>query len=224
MSFFDKLLGRKKGKPSVDVDFTKLLDVVSEYGEVIAETKTLLRPMHELPHSRFRIRSALAFCVSGGAVPRDMAREAYALTESFWPSPAAERFVSLNSRLLNGGATSLSPKELEDHATAIGLVNQGRADRAAEFDLLVKWYEGLIVHRLIPERRLDKNEAELLKDLLEESVAGDAAWYDEIMGTLRGQGENVVMGGDATAEEFAKEVNFIHRDLKTIRQLIDEIP
>lgn len=224
MGLFDKLRGKSSRKPAIDVDFTKILKVVGAYGGVIEHGTSLIRPMKDLPFSKFRVRSALAFGAAGGVIPLDIAREAYSATEGFWPSHAAIPFLEIHARITEHGASGVSPREIAWYAETVQSVAEGQAERQREFDLLVKWYRGLIIHLKAADRRLTSTEAGTLKGLLRRSVARDGAWFSEVTDVLKGKGGAITVADGSDAESFAKELNFVGHDLAGVRKLLTEIP
>lgn len=180
--------------------------------------------MHELPYSRVAIRRALALCTTGRKVPKDTARIAYSSTESFWPSQLAYPIGELHQRVVGQGAEALSPEETRTYVGAVQLVNQKELERSKEFDLLVKWYEGLMIHLLKEERRLEAQEAQDLRNLLQDSIAGDAEWLSEVQRGLKEGGGSISVPEEATAEQVVEELNFINHDVELVRKLVDEIP
>src|SRR5690625_304593 len=224
MGLFDKLRGKSANKPAINIDFTKTLDVVSAYGEILEHGTSLIRPMKDLPFSKYGVRSALAFGAAGGAIPFDTAREAYGATEGFWPSPAAVPFIKLHARITEHGASEVSPKEIAEYAETIQSVAEGQVERQREFDLLVKWYQGLIVHLKAADRRLTATEAGILKGLLQRSVARDGAWFSVVMDMLKANDGSIAAADGSDVEGFAKEVNFVNHDLAGVRKLLNEIP
>jgi hypothetical protein len=224
MGLFDRLRRRSETTPAIDIDFSKTLDVVSAYGSLLENGTALVRPMKDLPFSKCSVRSALAFGASGGVVPMDAARDAYAATEGFWPSHAAAPFSELHSRIAERGTGGVGVREMAEYASTIQSVTEGDAERRVEFDLLVKWNRGIFVHLYAAHRRLSRKETGLLRELLKRSVARDGAWFSTVMDALKGQGGAVPVGQVADPEGFVKEVNFVNHDLALIRKLLSEIP
>src|SRR5690625_8029164 len=111
MGLFDKLRGKSANKPAINIDFTKTLDVVSAYGEILEHGTSLIRAMKDLPFSKYGVRTARAFGAAGGAIPFDPAREACGAAEGRWPSPGAVPCITRHGPRSGPGATEVSATE-----------------------------------------------------------------------------------------------------------------
>jgi hypothetical protein len=225
MGLFKRLLGREDGKVLDNVDLSKMLETIEAYGVVLEADRRPVKPMHVLSDPRAWIRRSLAFCSSGAKIPRPAARAAYVASETFLPSPMAYPYLRLQVRIAEGGAKSLDVPEMRAFVEMGQGLNERMQARGREFDLLFKWYEGLVVHRYTEERRLGTAERAELKKLLADSIAMESEWFAASTPRVGVKGTRTIdVPAETTIDAVVKELNNVHRDMQVIAHTIAEIP